>query len=60
MNQCNALHDDETTETPRECNIQPTKFHFKSRTSPPKNVPVVLNIMGRINHHAIYNADVEV
>ena len=29
-------------------------------TSPPKNIPVVLAIMGRLNHHAIDNSDVEV
>ena len=34
MNQFTALHGDEPKEPPRECNIQPTSAHFKSRTFP--------------------------
>ena len=60
MNQFNALHGDEKTETPKEWNIQPASDHFKSRTSPPKTRPVVSSIMGRLNHHAVDNGDVEV
>ena len=60
MNQLNALHCDEPTDPPRECNIYPLEAHFKPRTSPPKTSPVVSDIMGRINHHAIDNGYVEV
>ena len=59
-NQLNALHDYEPNEPSREWNKQTTEVHFKYRTSPPKNSPVVSAIMGRINHHEIYNGDVEV
>ena len=60
MNQFNALHGDEPTDPPREFNSQPPAAHFKYRTSPPKTSPVISDIMGRLNHHAIYNGDVEV
>ena len=59
-NQFNTLHGDEPTETPREWNIQPTIYHFKSSTSTPKTIPVVSDIIGRLNHHAIDNGNVEV
>ena len=36
------------------------KLKFKSWTSPPKTIPVVLAIMGRFNFHAVYGGDVEV
>ena len=60
MNQFNALYNDEPNEPPRECNIQPTASHFKSRTSPSNTSPVVSAIMGRTNHRAIDNGDVQV
>ena len=60
MNQSNALHSGEPTDPPREWNIQHPAAHFKSRTSPPKTIPVVSAIMGRLNHHTIDNGDVEV
>ena len=60
MNQLNTLNDDEKNDTPREWNILPPAINVKSRTSPPKTSPVVLAIMGRPNHHAIDNGDVEV
>ena len=60
MNQFNALHGDEPNETPREWNSQNTTSHFKSRTYPSKTNPVISDIMGIINHHAIDNGDVEV
>ena len=56
-NQLNALHGDEPKEPPIERNIQPPAAHFKSRTSPSITNPVISNIMGRINHHAIDNGD---
>ena len=43
-----------------ECNIQPPAAHFKSKTSPPNTIPVVSNVMGRLNYHAIDNGYVEV
>ena len=60
MNKFNSLHGDEPTDPPRDWNIQPLAAHFKSSTSPPKTNPVVSAIMGRLNHHAICNVDVEV
>ena len=60
MNQVDALCGDESNEPPRECDIQPPASHLKSRTSPHKTSPVVLAIMGRLNHHSIDNGDAEV
>ena len=60
MNQFNTLRDNKPIESLREFNIQPTEVHFKSCTSPTKTIPVVLDIMGIINHNAIGNDDVEV
>ena len=58
MYKFNALHGDEPKEPPREWNIQPLTAHFKSRSSPSKINPVVSAIMGKLNHHAIYNGDI--
>ena len=60
MNQSNDLNGYETTDPPREWNIQHPAAPFKSRTSDPKTIPVVSDIMGRLNHHATDNGDVEV
>ena len=60
INQFNALHGEEPNKPPIECNSQPLSDHIKSRTYPPKARPVVSSIMGRLNHHAIDNVDVEV
>ena len=60
MNQLKTFHGDEPTDPPRDWNIQPSSFHFKSRTSPTKTSPVVSSIMGILNHHAIDNGGVEV
>ena len=57
MNQFNALHGYEPTDTPIEWNIKPPKAHFKSSTSPLKTITVVSDIPGRINHHIIDNVD---
>ena len=59
-NQLKSLYGEEPNKPPREWNIQPQADHFKSRTSPTNTRPVVSSIMGRINHHAIDNGDVEV
>ena len=59
MNQFNYPHGNNPTDPLRDWNIQPLAVHFKSRNSSPKTVPVVLDIMGRLNHHAIDNGDVE-
>ena len=60
INKFNALHVDEPTEPPIEWNSQPPEAHFKSRVSPNKTSLVVSDIMGRLNHRAIDNDDVEV
>ena len=60
INQFNALHGEEPTETPREWSSQPTADRLKSRTSSPKTSPMVSFIMERLNHHAIDNGDVKV
>ena len=60
MNQFNAFHCDKLTEPPIKWNSQPPLNHFKSSTSPLNNIPVVSSIMGRLNHLAIDNGDVEV
>ena len=59
MNQSNALHGEEPNDPPIEWKSQPPAAYFKSRTSPPKTSPVFSDIMGRLNNHAIDNADVE-
>ena len=59
MNQLDALHGDEKYEPPRYSNIQTAAVHFKYQTSTPKTSPMVLDIMGRINHHLVDNGDVE-
>ena len=53
-------HGGEPTEPPREWNSQSPESYFKSKTSPPKNSPVVSDIMGRLNHQATDNGDVDV
>ena len=60
MNHFNALNGDEPTDPPREWNSKPPAAHFKSMASPPKTIPVVSAIVGILNHHSIYNGDVEV
>ena len=60
MNKLNVLNGDEPNEQPMEWNSQPTAANSKSRTSPSKTNPVISAIMGRLNHHAIDNGDVEV
>ena len=60
MNHFNALHVEEPNDPPIEWNSQPPEYHLKSRTSPTKTIPVVSAIMGRLNHHAIDNGDVDV
>ena len=60
MNHFNALHGEEPNEPPRDWNSQPPVYHFKYTTSPPNTIPVVLAIMGRLNHHGIDNGDVKV
>ena len=60
LNQFNSLRSNESTETPREWNIQPPAAHLKSRTSPPKTSTEVSPIIGILNHHNIDNGDVEV
>ena len=60
MNQFNTLNGEEPNDPPREWKSQHPEAHFKSRTSPPKNSPMVLAIMGRLINHAIDNGDFEV
>ena len=60
MNQFNALHGDEPTDTSRKRNKQFPSVLFKYRTSSTKTSPVVSDIMGRLNHHAVDNGGVEV
>ena len=60
MNKSNDLHGYEPTEPQKEWKSQPPESQFKSSTSPTKTSPVVSDIMGIINHHAIDNGDVGV
>ena len=60
MNKLNALHGEEPNEPPREWNIKTPATRIKYRTSPPKTSPVVSNVIGRLNYHAIDNGYVEV
>ena len=60
IKQFNALHGDKPTDKPREWNRQLIAVHFKYHTSPLKTSPVFSVIMGRLNHCAIDNGDVEV
>ena len=50
MNQFNTLHGQEPNEPPWVWNSQPPAAHFKSRISPPKTIPVVPDILGRLNN----------
>ena len=58
MNQFNALHGDKPKEIVKERNIQPPAAHLKSRSSPSRTNPVFSAIMGKLNHHAIDNGDI--
>ena len=60
INYINNIYGNEPIKTPRYWNNQPPLVYFKSRTSPPKTTPVVLDIMWRLNHHTIDTGDVEV
>ena len=60
INQFNALHADEPTEQPREFSSQPLVDHSKQRTYPPKTIPMVSGIVGRLNHHVVDNDEAEV
>ena len=60
MNQFNALHGEEPNDPPIDWNSQNPAAHFKYSTFPTKTSPVVSAIMGRLNHHAIDNGNVEV
>ena len=59
MNQLNTLHSNEPTEPPIDWNIQTLEVHLKSRTSPHKTIPMVLDIIGMLNHLTIDNSDAE-
>ena len=56
----NSLHGDVPNYPPREWNSQPPSYQSKYRTSPPKTIPVVSAITGRLNSHIIDIGDVEV
>ena len=60
MNQFNALHGEKPKKPPREWNSQPPAAHFKSRSSTFRTSPVVSDIMGKLNHHAINNGDIKI
>ena len=60
MNNFKAPHWEEPNEPPIYCNSKPPSSHFKYRTYTPKTSPVVSDITGILNHHAIDNGDVEV
>ena len=60
MNQSKALNYEKPTNPPREWNSQNPAVNFKYFTSYPKTSPVVLDIMGRLNNHAVDNCDVKV
>ena len=59
-NQSNTFHGDEPTDSQTDWKIQPPSSHFKSRTYSPKTRLFISYIMGRLNHGAINNSDVEV
>ena len=59
MNQFNTLCGDEPTDPPIEWNSQPPEYHFKFRIYPTKTSLLVSDLTWRLNHHAMYNGDVE-
>ena len=59
-NQLNTIHGDTPKEPPRERNSQPPAAHLKSRASSSKTNPVISDITGRLNHHAIDNGDIRI
>ena len=58
-NHFNEIQGDEITEPPIYCNSQTPSVRFKYGTHYTKTIPVVLDFMGRLNNHDIYNGDVE-
>ena len=60
MNKFNDLHGNEPTDPPQDWISEPRSYHFKYRNSYSNNIPVDSDIMGKLNHHAIDNVDVNV
>ena len=58
INQLKALQGEKSTEPPRYWNAQPPWVHFKYFTATTNTSPMVLDIMGRLNRHAVDNGDV--
>ena len=56
----NTPRGEKPTDPPIEWNSETTYVQSKPCTSPTKTGPVILAIIGRLNHHAIDNGDVEV
>ena len=60
MNQFNELHGDEPKEPPREWHSQSPASNLKYITSTFRTNPVISDIMGKLNHHAIDNGDIKI
>ena len=60
MNSFNSLYVEEPNDPPKYWNSRQLADHLKSRTFNSKTITVVSTIIGRLNHHAIDNSDVEV
>ena len=60
MKRSNGLHGNKKTHPQREWNDHTPEVYFKHQNFPPKTSPVVLPITSKLNHHVIYNSDVDV
>ena len=60
INKFNAHHDEKPKEPPIEWSSQPPAYHLKSTTSPSRTNPLISDIIGELNHHAIDNGDVKI
>ena len=60
INQSNELRVNETTEPLRYWKSQPPEVHFKYCIPPPNTSPLVSDITGRLNHHAVDNGDLDI
>ena len=60
MNKSNALHGDEPDEPPIDWNSQTTSVILRSCISTCKTSPILLGLIGRLNHRADNNCGVYV
>ena len=60
MNKFNGIHGEEKINHQENVTENLHKFTSNTTTPPQKIIPVVSDIMGRLNHHGVDNSDVKV